>query len=42
MNKHVVVIGYGTKGRSAVETLVSNGTSRDSIIVVDPRPVAER
>ncbi len=41
MNQHVVVIGYGTKGRSAVETLVSNGTSRDSIVVVDPRPVAQ-
>jgi voltage-gated potassium channel len=41
MNQHVVVIGYGTKGRSAVETLVSNGTSRDSIVVVDPRQVAQ-
>ncbi|MCW2780627.1 MAG: TrkA-N domain protein [Marmoricola sp.] len=36
MDKHVVVIGYGTKGRSAVGTLVSNGVSRDSIVVVDP------
>ena len=25
MGRHVVVVGYGTKGRSAVETLVSNG-----------------
>jgi voltage-gated potassium channel len=41
MNQHVVVIGYGTKGRSAVETLVSNGTPRDSIVVVDPDPVAQ-
>ena len=37
---HVVVIGYGTKGRSAVETLTNNGTDRDSIVVVDPDPTA--
>ena len=41
MNSHVVVIGYGTKGRSAVDTLVSNGTARESIVVVDPRPIAQ-
>jgi voltage-gated potassium channel len=35
MNNHVVIVGYGTKGRSAVETLVNNGTERDSIVVVD-------
>ena len=36
MGHHVVVVGYGTKGRSAVETLVSNGQDRESIVVVDP------
>ncbi|HEU4515499.1 MAG TPA: NAD-binding protein [Nocardioidaceae bacterium] len=36
MQEHVVVIGYGTKGRSAVETLVNNGVNKDSIIIVDP------
>jgi len=36
MDKHVVVIGYGTKGRGAVDTLVANGRSRDSVVVVDP------
>ena len=36
MGHHVVVIGYGTKGRSAVETLVNNGLDRESIVVVDP------
>ncbi len=41
MDSHVVVIGYGTKGRSAVDTLVSNGTRRESIVVVDPRPIAQ-
>ncbi len=35
MQEHVVVIGYGTKGRSAVDTLVSNGTPRESITIVD-------
>ena len=28
MDDHVVVIGYGTKGRSAVETLRNNGVDR--------------
>jgi voltage-gated potassium channel len=35
MSNHVVIVGYGTKGRSAVETLVNNGTERESIVVVD-------
>ena len=35
MNEHVVIVGYGTKGRSAVETLVNNGIDRDQIVVVD-------
>jgi voltage-gated potassium channel len=36
MSAHVVVIGYGTKGRAAVDTLVNNGTDREEIVVVDP------
>ncbi|HYG92902.1 MAG TPA: potassium channel family protein [Nocardioides sp.] len=40
MGHHVVVIGYGTKGRSAVETLVNNGLEREQIVIVDPSPVA--
>lgn len=32
---HVVVIGYGTKGRSAVHSLLGDGTSPGSIVVVD-------
>jgi len=35
MNDHVVIVGYGTKGRSAVDTLVNNGITRESIVVVD-------
>ncbi|WP_204164404.1 potassium channel family protein [Nocardioides daejeonensis] len=40
MNDHVVVIGYGTKGRSAVDTLARNGIERSSFVVVDPKPIA--
>jgi voltage-gated potassium channel len=40
MGEHVVVVGYGTKGRSAVETLVNNGQDREAIVVVDPSPTA--
>ena len=40
MREHVVVIGYGTKGRSAAETLVNNGRDRGSVVVVDPSPGA--
>lgn len=36
MARHVVVVGYGTKGRSAVDTLVNNGLDREHIVVVDP------
>jgi voltage-gated potassium channel len=40
MDDHVVVIGYGTKGRSAVETLRSNGVDVERIVVVDPSTTA--
>ncbi len=40
MEDHVVVIGYGTKGRSAVETLVNNGVPKESIVIVDPSQAA--
>ncbi|MFT4287623.1 potassium channel family protein [Nocardioides sp.] len=40
MDHHVVIVGYGTKGRSAVDTLVSNGLDREAIVVVDPGPAA--
>ena len=35
-----IVIGYGTKGRSAVRTLRESGTARESIVVVDLLPEA--
>jgi voltage-gated potassium channel len=40
MKDHVVVVGYGTKGRSAVHTLLSNGVKKDLIVVIDPRAQA--
>ncbi len=32
---HIVVVGYGTKGRAAVETLLGDGVEAGSIVVVD-------
>jgi voltage-gated potassium channel len=40
MGKHVVVVGYGTKGRSAVETLINNGQDREGIVIVDTNQAA--
>ena len=34
---HVVVVGYGTKGRNAVETLLVKGVPKNRIVVVDPQ-----
>jgi voltage-gated potassium channel len=33
---HVVVVGYGTKGRSAVRAMLSDGVEPTQIVVVDP------
>jgi len=37
MRNHVVVVGYGTKGRSAVGTLRDSGTNPAQIVVIDSR-----
>jgi voltage-gated potassium channel len=37
LRDHTIVVGYGTKGRSAVRALLDDGFSRDQIVVVDPR-----
>jgi voltage-gated potassium channel len=37
---HVVVCGYGTKGRSAVRALREQGVPADHLVVVDPDPDA--
>ncbi|UGY92638.1 potassium channel family protein [Streptomyces gobiensis] len=33
---HIVIIGFGTKGRSAAETLLATGLAKEQIVVVDP------
>jgi voltage-gated potassium channel len=42
MGNHVVVVGYGTKGRSAVQVLVRNGQDKEQIVVVDRSDVARQ
>ncbi|MEZ0094132.1 TrkA family potassium uptake protein [Streptacidiphilus sp. EB129] len=37
MDQHIVVVGYGTKGRNAVDTLLLKDVPRDRIVVVDPQ-----
>ncbi|MCW2668087.1 MAG: ion channel rane protein [Frankiales bacterium] len=38
LRDHTVVVGYGTKGRSAVRALVAEGMDAQRIVVVDPDP----
>jgi voltage-gated potassium channel len=40
LQDHTVVIGYGTKGRSAIDVLLADGTSRDKLVVIDERESA--
>ena len=40
MRNHVVVVGFGTKGKSAVETLQNNGTNPTQVVIIDSRPSA--
>lgn len=36
LRDHTVIVGFGTKGRSAIQTLCSTGLSKDQIVIVDP------
>jgi voltage-gated potassium channel len=36
LKDHIIVCGFGTKGRSAVQALVGAGVGRDSVVVIDP------
>ncbi|MDN3294136.1 potassium channel family protein [Streptomyces ficellus] len=36
LRDHTVIIGFGTKGRSAVQTLCATGLKKDQIVIVDP------
>ncbi len=40
MDQHVIVVGYGTKGRSAIDTLTNNGVSRKDIVVVESERIS--
>jgi voltage-gated potassium channel len=40
MRNHVVVVGYGTKGRSAVDTIEANGCNPAQIVIIDGRATA--
>ncbi len=40
VRQHVIVCGYGTKGRSAVRSLQATGTPLESIVIVDAEPRA--
>lgn len=36
LREHTVVVGFGTKGRSAIQTVIASGLSKDQIVIVDP------
>ena len=40
MHDHAVIVGYGTKGRSAALTLLNSGYTAERVVVVDPSPTA--
>lgn len=33
---HTVVVGFGTKGRSALQTLLATGLAKEQVVIVDP------
>lgn len=36
LRDHTVVVGFGTKGRSAIQTLRASGLKKEQIVIVDP------
>ena len=40
LRDHIIICGYGTKGRSAIETLRGHGHADDQIVVIDASPAA--
>ncbi|OON73295.1 potassium channel family protein [Streptomyces tsukubensis] len=36
LRDHTVVVGFGTKGRSAIQTVLATGLSKEQVVVVDP------
>jgi voltage-gated potassium channel len=37
---HVIICGFGTKGRAAATTLLRNGYRPDQVVAIDERPAA--
>jgi voltage-gated potassium channel len=40
LRDHIIVCGFGTKGRNAIDTLLARGTDKDHIVVIDAREEA--
>jgi voltage-gated potassium channel len=40
LREHTIVCGYGTKGRTAIATLIARGVPKDHIVVIDPSEAA--
>lgn len=40
MQQHVIICGFGTKGRSAARTMLARGTRPEQVVVVDDDPEA--
>ncbi|MFJ6797585.1 potassium channel family protein [Streptomyces sp. NPDC091268] len=36
LRDHTVVVGFGTKGRSALQTLLATGLQKEQVVIVDP------
>ncbi|MFI6657041.1 potassium channel family protein [Streptomyces sp. NPDC050523] len=36
LREHTIVVGFGTKGRSAVQTVCATGLKKEQVVVVDP------
>ncbi|MEV0775123.1 potassium channel family protein [Streptomyces sp. NPDC050433] len=36
LRDHTIIVGFGTKGRSAMQTLCATGLKKDQIVIVDP------
>ncbi|MFG3023009.1 potassium channel family protein [Streptomyces sp. NPDC048254] len=40
LRDHTVVVGFGTKGRSAIQTVCATGLKKEQVVVVDPSATA--
>ena len=40
LNDHIIICGFGVKGRSALRTLLDKGVEREEVVVIDETPEA--